>query len=233
MVRKQPLIVGECGATYYGRSMQLYPFSAEKAFESYYGRNEALAVDIYQNVVKMARPYLAYFSPSEVCWFGIEHLGIGYNDFSRVPNMTDGIFPGKDYEEGKFGYQFERIPPFVSTFNPGLDPEKPLYKPLPMFEALKAALAGKDCKWSKFNDYKFQPKQVPESRFANAVFVGMDSDTVSFVVSALDYTLNTPETTAFWQKLLPVLGISLNPISPNEVSKDKKEHNLLMDGPVD
>ena len=137
----KPLIVGECGATYYGRPSQLYPFSGDKAFESYYGRNEALAIDIYQNVAQMARPYLGYFSPSEVCWFGIEHMNLGYHDFSQLPDKGDGIFPSKSYEEGKPGYQFERIPPYVTTFNPGLDPKLPLYKPLPMFDAYKAAMA--------------------------------------------------------------------------------------------
>lgn len=169
----KPLVVGECGATYYGRPIQLYPFAGDKAFESYYGRNEALAVDIYQNVIKMARPHLAYFSPSEVCWFGIEHLGIGYNDYSRLPNLGDGIFAGKVYEEGKPGYQFERIPPYASTFNPGLDPKKPLYKPLPLFDALKAALSENTSPWDTFHDFKRPQKRTIENyKYTKAVFLG-------------------------------------------------------------
>lgn len=151
VVHNKPLIVGESGATYYGKPMQLYPFIGDSALTSYYGRNEALAIDIYQNVVSMAKPYLAYFSPSEVCWFGIEHLNLGYHDYSRLPNQEDGIFAGKPYQEGKPGYQFERIPPYVSTFNPGLDTKLPLYKELPMFQALKSALSDEktqSCKWS-------------------------------------------------------------------------------------
>ncbi|MCU0858208.1 MAG: hypothetical protein MUC65_07385 [Pontiellaceae bacterium] len=146
----KPLIVGESGATYYGKPGQLYPFAGEKVYESYYGRSEALAVDLYRNVVQMARPLLDYFSPSEVCWFGIEHMNPGYSDYSRLPGSADGIFAGLPYEEGKPGYQMERIPPYVSTFNPGLDPDLPLYKPLPMFDALKAALAEDEpqpCEW--------------------------------------------------------------------------------------
>ena len=174
----KPLIVGECGATYYGKPSQLYSFSGDKAFESYYGRNEALAIDIYQNVVKMARPYLAYFSPSEVCWFGIEHMNLGYHDFSRLPNLNDGIFPSKPYEEGKPGYQFERIPPYVTTFNPGLDPKLPLYKPLPMFEAMKAALAQPQPKASAWDSYKeIVPPTLPafpEAIYEIAFFAGDD-----------------------------------------------------------
>ena len=172
----KPLIVGESGATYYGRPIQLYPFASEKAFESYYGRNEALAVDVYQNAVQMARPYLAYFSPSEVSWFGIEHQNLGYHDFSRLPDLTDGIFAGKPYEEGKPGYQYERIPPYVTTFNPGLDPQLPLYKPLPMFEALKAALASENpmpCQWDSYKE--ILPPEKPAFlpvKYLSAAFIG-------------------------------------------------------------
>jgi len=172
----RPLIVGESGATYYGRPIQLYPFVGNKAFESYYGRNEALAIDLYQNVVQMARPLLAYFSPSEVCWFGIEHLNLGYHDFSRLPNLKDGIFPQKPYQEGKPGYQFERIPPYVTTFNPGLDPKLPLYKPLPMFEAYKAAMAQpkpQACAWDTFSEISFPTlPALPEPIYQIAFFAG-------------------------------------------------------------
>jgi beta-galactosidase len=81
-------------------------------------------------------------------------MNLGYHDFSRLPNQKDGIFPMKPYEEGKPGYQFERIPPYVTTFNPGLDPKLPLYKPLPMFEALKAALAQPKPQPSPWDTYK-------------------------------------------------------------------------------
>jgi beta-galactosidase len=175
----KPLIVGESGATYYGKPSQLYPFAGDKAFESYYGRNEALAVDVYQNAVQMARPFLAYFSPSEVSWFGIEHLNLGYHDFSRLPTLSDGIFAGKPYEEGRPGYQYERIPPYVTTFNPGLDPELPLYKPLPMFEALKAALSEGEpqaCQWDTYREC-IAPAQAEflPAKYASAAFIGNEN----------------------------------------------------------
>jgi beta-galactosidase len=172
----KPLVVGESGATYYGKPKDLYQFVGEKAYESYYGRSEALAIDVYQNVVKMARPMLSYFSPSEVCWFGIEHMNLGYHDYSRLPDPNDGIFAGKPYEEGKPGYQIERIPPYVSTFNPGLDPDLPLYKPLPMFEALQAALSDKEplpCKWDHYQPQAEAAKPpFPASIYEEAYFVG-------------------------------------------------------------
>lgn len=170
----KPLIVGECGATYYGTPSQLYPFAGEKVYESYCGRNEALAVDLYQNVMKMALPRLAYFSPSELCWFGLEHMNIGYHDYSRLPDQHDGIFAGLPYKEGKPGYQIERIPSYVTTFNPGLDPALPLYKPLPMFEAMKSALSGQ----SQNEDFVYtlhrpKPKpSFPDAIYNKAHFVG-------------------------------------------------------------
>jgi beta-galactosidase len=172
----KPLIVGESGATYYGKPMQLYPFAGDKAFESYYGRSEALAIDVYQNVVKMARPHLAYYSPSEVCWFGIEHMNLGYHDHSRLPNPKDGIFAGKPYKEGQPGYQYERIPPYVTTFNPGLDPALPLYKPLPMFEALKAALSKEKplpSEWDTYKEITMPVKpEMPDPKYKTAAFIG-------------------------------------------------------------
>ena len=167
------MIVGESGATYYGKPDQLYQFAGDKPYISYYGRNEALAVDVYQNVQKMAKPFLAYYSPSEVCWFGLEHLNLGYGDYSRLPDGQDGVFAGKVYEEGKPGYQFERIPPYVTTFNPGIDPSLPLYKPLPMFHALKAALADKPCEWDHYTELKIpKPAALPQPVHSEVFFIG-------------------------------------------------------------
>ena len=55
--KDKPMIVGESGATYYGKPDQLYQFAGDKPYISYFGRNEALAVDVYQNVQKMAKPF--------------------------------------------------------------------------------------------------------------------------------------------------------------------------------
>ena len=165
----KPLVVGENGATYYGKPDQLVQFAGMLPYIDYKGRNEALARDLYQNVKYMAMPYLAYFSPSEVSWFGIEHINLGYHDFSRLPNLSDGVFPGLEYQENVPGYQYERIPPYVTTFNPGLDPELPVYKPLAMFEAYKAALAGDDF---AAPDPSFEPAAfTPAEPVYSSVFV--------------------------------------------------------------
>ncbi|MDR1962303.1 MAG: hypothetical protein LBQ50_00820 [Planctomycetaceae bacterium] len=142
----KPLMVGEQGGTYYAKPGQLAEFNGVRAYENYRGRNEALAIDVYKNIVEIflsnTLPKLTFFSPAETAWFGLEHLNFGYSDFARLPNQNDGVFFHlvKPFEENKPGVQIERLPPYVATFNPGFDPKLPLFKPLPMFEAQKAAL---------------------------------------------------------------------------------------------
>ncbi len=182
MKTPKPLVVGEFGATYYGMPPRVFKYFGDKVFESYAGRNEALAVDLYKNVTEMVKPNIAYFSPSEVCWFGIEHLNFGYSDFSRLPTNNDGIFAGKDYQEGKPGYQLERIPPYIFTVNAGIDKNLPFMKPLAHYLALKAALAGKPCPWDKYEEISKDVEQrpfkapaaeaLPEAKFAEAYFIG-------------------------------------------------------------
>lgn len=213
----KPLIVGESGATYYGRPIQLYPFIGERAFLSYEGRSEALAIDVYQNVKQMALPYLSYYSPSEVCWFGLEHMNLGYHDFNRLPDMTDGVFAGKLYEEGKPGYQYERVPPYVTTFNPGLDPQLPLYKPLPMFKALQAALKGGT--WAPYKEVKHPAKpEMPLPLYKAAYMLGtVRPELLDFLAKVGVSLIDTPQKANLWiidvenvtaedlQKLQPVL----------------------------
>lgn len=137
----KPRMVGESGGTYYAKPPLLAEFNGDRAFESYRGRAEALAIDVYQNVARMVRPKLAFYSASETVWFGLEHLPFGYRDFTRLPTADDGIVFTAPYREDKPGWQLERLPPYVATLNPGWDPALPLYRPLPLFDALKSALA--------------------------------------------------------------------------------------------
>lgn len=134
----KPLVVGESGGTYYARPSQLTEFCGEEAYRSYAGRNRALGVDVYQNIRYMGKR-LAYFSPSELTWFGLEPLPYGYNDFTRLPDERDGVFLPRP-EEGTPGLYFERIPPFCGTINPDWDKTLPAYRPLDMFYGMRDAL---------------------------------------------------------------------------------------------
>lgn len=144
----KPMVIGENGGTYYARPCQMAEFNGERAFESYAGRNQALGIDLY-NQLRHFDNRLIYFSPSELMWFGLEHLPYGYSDFSRLPTVEDGVF-FPDFEEGRPGMYIERIPPYVGTLNPGFDPSLPEYRPLGMFEGMKDALTydpSLDGKW--------------------------------------------------------------------------------------
>mgnify|MGYP003869195007 CR=1 FL=1 len=171
----KPRVVGESGGTYYATPGQLAVFNGGRAYESYRGRNEALAIDVYENIVAMARPSLAYYSASETVWFGLEHLGLGWRDASRLPTIRDGVFFTQPFEEGKPGMQLERIPPFVATLNPGWDPALPLYKPLPMFEAMKAAMAKggpAPCPWDRRPPPVAAPAAPPAPTLQEVAFIG-------------------------------------------------------------
>ncbi|MFP5078946.1 glycoside hydrolase family 2 protein [Pedobacter sp. JCM 36344] len=213
----KPLVVGESGATYYGKPKELYPFVGLKAYGTYYNRNEALAIDLYQNVVKMAKPLLSWFSPSEICWFGIEHLNLGYHDYTRLPNIKDGIFPGQDYKEGQPGYQFERIPPYVTTFNPGLDPKLPLYKPLPMFNAMKDALANdqsKPSKWDHNQDTTSALPKLPQPLYKEVYLIGDPAGNVARLLDSIGIKYSTKKKSPF------------TIIDASTVSRSTKEKNI-------
>ena len=170
----KPLMVGESGGTYYATPGQLAQFNGERAYESYAGRNEALAIDVYQNIVAMARPRLSYFSASELAWFGLEQLPFGYHDHTRLPTLHDGVV-FRPYVEGVPGVQPERLPPYCSTFNPGYDPTLPLYRPLAMFTAMRAALASagpQPCPWDHQSAPPAPPPAAPPPTISAVGFLG-------------------------------------------------------------
>ena len=143
----KPLMVGESGGSYYAKPGQLTAFAGDAAYAGYAGRNDALGVDAYDNLTNLARPRLAYYSASETAWFGVEHLPFGYTPSEHVPAADDGVWFTAPFAEGKPGIQLEHLPPYVATVNPGWDPSLPLYRPLGMFEAERAATAGRACRW--------------------------------------------------------------------------------------
>ena len=168
----KPWMLGEYSGSYYGTPDRLDYLNGDRTYESYAGRAEALGIDIYELATGLARDKLDYFSASETVWFGLEHLNIGYHDFSCLPTEEDGIYFTRPYHEGIPGMQPERIPPFVTTLNPGWDPKLPLYKPLAMFEAMKASLTpGKPLPFQSRIPFRKRP-DVPSPTFDSVRFIG-------------------------------------------------------------
>ena len=165
-------MVGEQGGTYYAAPPLLEPLAGEVVYRDYAGRNEGLAFDVYRMISSPQHARLAYFSPSELAWFGLEQLPLGYSSVARVPNLEDGVFFGP-YIEGKAGVQPERLPPYSMTFNPGFDAALPLYKPLPMFEAMRDALRGNEkSKWAQMPTLAPRVQPAPSNLIKNVGFVG-------------------------------------------------------------
>ena len=161
----KPWMLGEYSGSYYGLPHRLDYFNGDEAYESYAGRVKALGIDVYEAAVGIARDKLDYFSASETVWFGLEHLNFGYDDYSRLPNDTDGVVFTMPYQDGIPGMQPERLPPYVATLNPGWDPKLPLYKPLAMFDAMKAALApGGPEPFSSRKPFEKRPS-MPEPKY--------------------------------------------------------------------
>ncbi len=171
----KPRMVGEAGGSYFARPSQLAGLVGDRAYESYLGRNEGLAADLYDQIIHSSQSPLAWFSASETTWFGLEHVAFGYREFDRLPDETDGVFFKHEYEEGKPGIQIERIPPFVCTLNPSWDPDLPSYKALPMFDAARAALTKPvpaPDSWRKTTSAKPGTNAPPAPQFNHSAFAG-------------------------------------------------------------
>lgn len=190
----KPRMIGEHGGTYYAGPPLLAQFNGDRAYESYAGRNEALAIDLYRMVTQVARPELNFFSASEMVWFGLEQLPFGYRTNERLPNKTDGIF-FPNYVENVPGVQIERLPPYVTTLNPGFDPELPAFKPMAMYQAMKAALdprGPQPCPWDKLPVVTKRTQPPATNALAKVAFIGDGAGALGHSLSALGVPLVTP-----------------------------------------
>ncbi|TNJ44907.1 hypothetical protein KFZ70_12510 [Tamlana fucoidanivorans] len=165
--QNKPWGIGETGMAYYGTPAQVAKVNGDRAYESQLGRMEGLAGEAF-NLISKQRDYNAsYSSVFNLAWYGLKPLALGLTDTSMAPTLNDGII-FHPYQEGKPGYQPERLGPYCTTFNPGYDPTLPLYKPWPLFEAVKAAYSDNyksiDNKWAVKKDNRvkratYKPKE--------------------------------------------------------------------------
>ena len=147
----KPWGIGEHSMAYYGTPEQVAKYNGERAYESMLGRMEGLAYECYDLIAQQRINGASYVSVFNIAWYGLQPLPFGKRDLSAPPSLEDGIH-FKGYEEGRPGVQPERMGPYCSTFNPGYDPTLPVYRPWPMFDAIKAANAGNEPQWSKWSE---------------------------------------------------------------------------------
>ena len=207
----KPRMIGEHGGTYYAAPPLLAPFNGDRAYESYEGRNEALAMDLYRMVTQVAKPQLTVFSASEMVWFGLQQLPLGYRTDERLPDKTDGVF-FPNYVEGVPGVQIERLPPYVTTLNPGFDPSLPPFKPMAMYDAMKAALdprGPQPCPWDKIPDVTKRVQPAPTNSIDKVAFIGERDGALFESLYAQGVPLAAP-TQATQAQLLVIDGETVN-----------------------
>ena len=172
----KPWGMGEHSMAYYGTPEQVAKYNGERAYESQEGRMEGLANECY-NLIKDQREMGASFSTIfNMAWYGVKPLPLGKVDTSVAPTVEeDGIFFG-EYVEGKPGVQPERVGPYSTTFNPGYDPNLPLYEEWPLFAALRAANAPEGpaySEWAVVDKAQYEaPAAIPAEAYKEVVFIG-------------------------------------------------------------
>jgi hypothetical protein len=132
----KPWGVGEAGGAYYATPLQAAKTNGERAYASFAGRMEAIAIDSYSNLLSQRKLNAGYRSIFNLVWYGLQPLELGLQDTTRPPTIKDGIF-FSDLVDGEPGIQPERLGPYSTTLNPGYDPELPTYRTWPLFDAIR------------------------------------------------------------------------------------------------
>ena len=173
----KPWGIGEHSMAYYGTPEQVAKYNGERAYESMLGRMEGLAYECYDLIAEQRNNGASYVSVFNIAWYGLQPLPFGKQDLTKSPTLDDGIHFGA-YREGQPGIQPERMGPYCSTFNPGYDPTLPLYRSWPMFDAIKAANAGKVPQWSEWATMPTlakEPEYTPSHKYSEVLFIGDNS----------------------------------------------------------
>ena len=136
----KPWGIGEAGMAYYATPLQTAVYNGNRSYESQQGRMEGVAYEATKLINLLKKYHASYMSIFNTVWYGIKPLELGLKDTTKAPQPHDGIFFGK-FREDQPGVQPERLGPYTTTLNPGYDASLPLYKPWPLFDAVKASFA--------------------------------------------------------------------------------------------
>jgi beta-galactosidase len=146
----KPWGVGETGNAYYGSPEQVAETNGERAYESFEGRMEGVAISSYKCLADERDHHATYRSVFNLVWYGLRPLPLGLSDTSKSPTSSDGILFSKPVEQ-RPGVQPQRLGPYCSTLNPGYDRTLPLYQTWPLFDGIRDASAEPPVvgKWSR------------------------------------------------------------------------------------
>jgi hypothetical protein len=170
----KPVGVGECTIAYYGTPKHAEAFIGDLAYQSIEDRMKGVAVETYGQLKAQLLADFSYVSVFNLAWYSLKPLPLGHENQEKAPTVENGIF-FCNYQEGKPGVQPERLGPYCTTFNPGYDPDLPLYAPWPMYEAIKAVYTPGGPLPSPYEVEQTSPLQKPLPAFdqpAPVVFFG-------------------------------------------------------------
>lgn len=157
----KPWGIGEHSMAYYGTPEQVAKYNGERAYESQLGRMEGLANECYHLLANQRNMGASYSTVFNMAWYALKPLPLGKKDMTTQPDISkDGVF-FTEYKEGVPGVQPERVGPYCTTFNPGYDPNLPLYDPWPMYDAMRAANAPGHPAWSAYADIDKKQYEAP------------------------------------------------------------------------
>jgi beta-galactosidase len=167
----KPWAVGETSMAYYGTPKQVAKFNGNRAYESDLGRMEGLADECYGLLRAQQKYGASYQSVFNIVWYSVQPLPLGKSDLSKPIAADEGIFFAQ-FREGVPGMQPERLGPYTTTLNPGYDPHLPLYRPWPMFDAIRDAnLNRADSPWANPAASHSAKSAAPAVQPTNAVYV--------------------------------------------------------------
>lgn len=171
----KPWGIGETGMCYYGTPEQVASQNGERSYESFAGKSEGLAKEAHHLLTSMRVMDASYSSIFNMVWYGLKPLPLGKRDITTAPILEDGIF-FPEYKEGEFGVQPERVGPYCTTFNPGYDPNLPLYETLPLFDGMSQANAEKAFK--PYAESTVSTDTIAEKNYTNIIYIGNENSSV-------------------------------------------------------
>jgi len=166
----KPFGVGEACIAYYSTPRQSEMYVGDRAYRSYMDHQDAIAIDAYE-LLTVQREVGIFCSIWNLGYYGVKKLPLGGGE---------GIRLMAPFKEGKPGMQVGFLPSRSTQYNPGYDPELPLYQPLPLFHAVKAAYHQPEplpCEWDRRQLFENPPPPEHESPVREILYFGsQDSD---------------------------------------------------------
>lgn len=122
----KPITFGESGSMFYATPPELAYLTGEKVFESYDQRMHAVGKEM-TSFIQERRKWAALITPFNVVWYALEPLPFKERRLHYTHPGGPGIKP-------------ERIGPYSSTLNPGVDPDLPAWRPTALYPYIRDSL---------------------------------------------------------------------------------------------